>query len=110
MGLDIPGRQKARLPDGDLAGLPDHGQDRVADLGDPNPHECADILTGRLAEGLPEGLGLGVSVCVLFQAVGDTCEEGLDAEVARNYVDGRAALEVADVVEDLVHIQGIPGP
>ncbi|GJC83687.1 hypothetical protein ColLi_06525 [Colletotrichum liriopes] len=107
LGLDVARRQEAGLLDGDLAGLLGDGQDGVADLGDPGAHQLVDVLAGGLGEGIPQRLGLCVAVLVGLEVVGHALEEGVDAEVVGEHADRRAALEVADVVEDLVDVEGV---
>jgi hypothetical protein len=72
-----------------------------------NHHKLADINLRLLAQGSPEIVGSGVSVGVLLEVVGNSVEEGLNTKVVTEHADGSGSLQVTDVVEDLVNLQGV---
>lgn len=79
----------------------------MTNLGDPGVHNLVDVLARGLGKRVPQSLGLGVAVFVSLEVVGDALEESLYAEVVGNHANGGAALEVADMVKDLVDVEGI---
>lgn len=70
-------------------------------------HEFGNINSSLGAQGSPEIIGGGVAVSMRLEVVGDTIQEGLNTKVAAEHADGTTALEVTDVVEDLVDLKRV---
>lgn len=49
-----------------------------------------------------------LTVCMRLEVVSDTPEECLAAKVNTQHANYRASLEIADVIKDLVHLEGVP--
>ena len=105
--LDITSGQEARLLDRDLSRLFGNSHDGMTNLADPRLHELVDVLARSLAKGIPQSDSLGVTVGVGLEVLGNSLEESLLAQVVGQHADRRASLEVANVVEDLVDVQGV---
>ena len=106
--LDITSGQEARLLDRDLSRLFGNSHNGVTNLADPRLHELVDVLAGSLAEGIPQSDGLGVTVSIGLEVLGNSFEESLLAQVVGQHADSRASLEIANVVEDLVDVKSVP--
>lgn len=87
IGLDVAGGEESSLLDGNLIRLLGNCNHGVANLGDPGAHDLIDILARGFAQSVPQSLGFGVAVGMCLEVVGDTLEEGLDAEVVSKHAD-----------------------
>jgi hypothetical protein len=70
--LDVAGREKKGLLDRDLTKLFGHSQDKVDSLEDPGVRDLVDILARRLAQSIPEGLSLGITIGLGLEVIRDT--------------------------------------
>ena len=107
LGFDITSKQEALLAQANLTRFFSNGDDWEADSPNPEVHEGVYILTRRLAQGRPQVIGCGIRVLVSLEVVGYTLEENLLTEMSAQHADDRGALEVGDVVKDLVDLETV---
>lgn len=70
-------------------------------------HESCYISLRLSAQRRPEIISGSISIRVLFEIIGDTVQESLNTKVAAQHTDGAAALQITDVIKDLVNLKSV---
>ena len=107
LGLHIACEKEALLAKSDLAGFLSDCNDGETNLADPVVHETVDVLTRSLAQSRPQVIGSGIRVLVCLEVVGNTLQEDLLAKVSAQHADDGGALQVTDVVKDLINLEAV---
>lgn len=108
LGLHIAREEEATLLHADLARLLGNRDNRETNLTDPRVHERVDVLTGGLAQSRPQVIRGSIAILEGIQVLRNTKKEGLSTKVGTQHANDGASLQVADVVKNLIDLEGIP--